>query len=94
MTGPRPFGAAGLLRAAQQWVSTQYPYFNRSGGRDHIWQMSHDEGACYAPVEIWPGVILIHWGRTDMPHISNSLVGGVGCGGGLAGGGGGARLTR
>jgi hypothetical protein len=26
---------------------------NRKNGADHIWLMTHDEGACYAPNEIW-----------------------------------------
>ncbi len=43
-----------------------------AGGADHIWLMPHDEGACYAPRQIWPSIILSHWGRTDFPHASNT----------------------
>jgi hypothetical protein len=44
-------------------VSTAYPYWNRHGGRDHMWMMFHDEGACFAPKEIWPSIMITHWGR-------------------------------
>ena len=35
----------------------------RFGGRDHIWLVSHDEGPCWVPTELWPSIILSHWGR-------------------------------
>ena len=42
---------------------------DRHGGRDHIWLMSHDEGACYAPSEIYDvSIFLTHWGRMDLHH--------------------------
>ena len=53
--GPRPFAAANMMREAVRWINTTHPWFKRRGGRDHIWLMPHDEGACYAPKEIWPG---------------------------------------
>ncbi len=37
--------------------------WDRKGGRDHIWLISHDEGSCWAPAEIRPSIILSHWGR-------------------------------
>ncbi len=41
----------------------ELPYWNRTGGRDHIWLISHDEGSCWAPTEIRSSIILSHWGR-------------------------------
>jgi hypothetical protein len=73
--GPRPFGSANLLLNAQRWLSQKYPFFNRTKGQDHIWLMPHDEGACAAPKEIWPGIIFTHWGRMDFPHASNTNYG-------------------
>jgi len=70
--GSRPFGSSNMVREAYRWLSRAYPYFNRTGGQDHIWFFPHDEGACSAPKEIWTGVILSHWGRMDFPHTSNS----------------------
>ena len=35
--------------------------------------MSHDEGACYAPTDIYnASIFLTHWGRTDLEHESNT----------------------
>lgn len=29
---------------------------------------SWDEGACYAPKEIWNSMMLVHWGNTNSKH--------------------------
>jgi hypothetical protein len=45
----------------------------RSQGRDHIWLFSHDEGACWAPTELYNNsIILTHWGRMDPDHTSGT----------------------
>lgn len=49
-------------------IMTQYPYWNQSSGKDHIWFFSWDEGACYAPKEIWNSTMLVHWGNTNSKH--------------------------
>ena len=41
--------------------------WDRNGGRDHIFLISHDEGPCWAPAEIRPSIILSHWGRKARP---------------------------
>ncbi|CAM8969990.1 hypothetical protein QQ045_005687 [Rhodiola kirilowii] len=55
-------------RKAFDHISSQYTYWNRSSGRDHIWFFSWDEGACYAPKEIWNSMMLVHWGNTNSKH--------------------------
>lgn len=49
---------------ALNWIRTQYPYWNASRGADHIWFFPYDEGACWAPKEVYENsIILSHWGR-------------------------------
>jgi hypothetical protein len=44
-------------------------------GADHIIMMPHDEGACYAPTEMWHATFLVHWGRKDLHHVSQTAYG-------------------
>ena len=67
-------------------VRTRWPYFNASvaaaklaaaEGRayapNHLWLFPHDEGACWAPHELYThSVILTHWGRMDARPKSSS----------------------
>ncbi|KIZ02089.1 exostosin-like glycosyltransferase [Monoraphidium neglectum] len=58
------------------WVKTAHPYWNRTGGADHIWLFAHDEGACWAPTEVYQNsIILTHWGRLDPDHASGTSYG-------------------
>lgn len=57
-----------FYKKAYHHIGEQYPFWNRSSGRDHIWFFSWDEGACYAPKEIWNSMMLVHWGNTNSKH--------------------------
>ncbi|XP_076900987.1 uncharacterized protein LOC143555293 [Bidens hawaiensis] len=57
-----------IYKKAYDHIIQQHPYWNRSSGRDHIWSFSWDEGACYAPKEIWSSIMLVHWGNTMRKH--------------------------
>ncbi|KAG2488355.1 hypothetical protein HYH03_013045 [Edaphochlamys debaryana] len=65
--------AAHMWLAAKRWIQSHFPFWDRRGGRDHIWLTNHDEGACYMPTEIYnTSIMLTHWGRMDLHHISNT----------------------
>ncbi|KAG2488357.1 hypothetical protein HYH03_013047 [Edaphochlamys debaryana] len=65
--------AAHMWLAAKRWVQANFPFWDRRGGRDHIWLTNHDEGACYMPTEIYnTSIMLTHWGRMDLKHSSNT----------------------
>ncbi|KAK9805381.1 hypothetical protein WJX73_008851 [Symbiochloris irregularis] len=70
--GPRVMHAARMMLEAKQWLQTHLPYWNRRGGKDHVWLVTHDEGSCWVPSEIRPSIILSHWGRKDLNHTSSS----------------------
>lgn len=57
-----------FYKKAYDHIVMQYPYWNHSLGRDHIWSFSWDEGACSAPKEIWSSMMLVHWGNTNSKH--------------------------
>ncbi len=42
---PRPMHVMNMMLEAKHWVQRRWPYWDRRGGRDHIFFMSHDEGA-------------------------------------------------
>ncbi|KAG2489065.1 hypothetical protein HYH03_012501 [Edaphochlamys debaryana] len=69
----RVSNAAHMWLAAKRWVQSHFPYWDRRGGRDHIFLTNHDEGACYMPTEIYEtAIMLTHWGRLDLNHTSNT----------------------
>ena len=67
--GPRPMHGANMLLEAKTWLQQAYPFWNRSGGKDHMWLASHDEGSCWVPSELRPSIILSHWGRKVGPLL-------------------------
>ncbi|KAG2424862.1 hypothetical protein HYH02_015125 [Chlamydomonas schloesseri] len=72
-SGPRVMHVTNMMLEVRDWIRKHFPYWDRRGGRDHIWLMTHDEGACYAPTEIYKSsIFLTHWGRRDADHKSNT----------------------
>ncbi|GBF96649.1 exostosin-like glycosyltransferase [Raphidocelis subcapitata] len=75
-TWSRVSHAAVMTQALLDWVKTAHPYWNRTGGADHVWLFAHDEGACWAPREVYErSIILTHWGRMDPDHESGTSYG-------------------
>ena len=68
MTKYRTALASKLYVGAHEHVAQQLPYWNASGGKDHIWTFGYDEGACFAPAPIWPSLLISHWGNTMSKH--------------------------
>ncbi|PNT78050.1 hypothetical protein BRADI_1g73000v3 [Brachypodium distachyon] len=68
----RSYHALEYYRKAYDHISQRYAYWNRTSGRDHIWFFSWDEGACYAPKEIWNSMMLVHWGNTNTKHENST----------------------
>ena len=44
--------AMNIMLDTKRWIQANYPFWNKTGGRDHVWLFTHDEGACWAPLEI------------------------------------------
>ncbi|PNH11304.1 putative glucuronosyltransferase [Tetrabaena socialis] len=75
-TGHRPMHVHNMISEMHEWLSTKHPWWNRRGGRDHIWLTPHDEGACYMPTHVYnKSIILTHWGRMDADHTSGTAYG-------------------
>ena len=58
----RGLGVMQMLMAAHGYVSQTFPYWNRTGGADHIWVQGWDEGACTAPEVIRSSILIDHFG--------------------------------
>eukprot|EP00798_Chlamydomonas_sp_ICE-L_P001799 gene1799-33219_t len=70
---PRPMHGANMMNEALGWIKTQFPFWNKTGGKDHIWLTTADEGACWMPTEIFNNsIILTHWGRLEPNHTSGT----------------------
>jgi hypothetical protein len=48
--------ASRLYLRAYEHVRTSLPYWNASGGANHIWAFGYDEGACFAPAPLRPSL--------------------------------------
>ncbi|CAI5480070.1 unnamed protein product [Closterium sp. Yama58-4] len=59
---------AEMYATVHRHIVHAYPHWNRSRGRDHLWPMGTDEGACLAPQAIWHGTMLTSWGNSMAAH--------------------------
>ena len=57
---------ASPMRSAVSYIRTTFPYWNASGGRDHVFFIFGERQTCLVPAEIARTSILIgHWGDID-----------------------------
>ncbi|KAG0582764.1 hypothetical protein KC19_3G084200 [Ceratodon purpureus] len=68
----RQYFAGDYSKQVYVHIQQNYPFWNRSAGRDHIWFFPWDEGACSAPKEIWSSMMLAHWGNTNAKHKTST----------------------
>ena len=73
--GSATLRATVLYQEAIDHVARAYPFWNASGGADHIVPMFHDEGACYAPQAAANATFLVHWGRTTRLPLDSTSYG-------------------
>ncbi|KAI8466470.1 MAG: exostosin family-domain-containing protein [Monoraphidium minutum] len=62
--------AAPHLRRVMAYVRDTHPFFNRSGGRDHVLWLPGDRGACWLPRDdplLGPPIKVTHWGLAAVP---------------------------
>ncbi|KAG2494840.1 hypothetical protein HYH03_007080 [Edaphochlamys debaryana] len=73
--GPRPRQMANMLMDTVEWINATHPFWQRRGGRDHVFLFTHDEGACWAPTVLNNSIWLTHWGRMGLNHTSQTAYG-------------------
>lgn len=61
-----------FYKAALEWVRREMPFWNRTGGADHLVPFFFDEGACYAPREARNATLLMHWGNAWRSPVSTT----------------------
>eukprot|EP00798_Chlamydomonas_sp_ICE-L_P025771 gene25771-11436_t len=70
---PRAMHISNMIMEIKHWMQRTYPWWDRRGGKDHIWLMAHDEGACSMPSEVYQNsIVLSHWGRLGVDHVSGT----------------------
>ena len=69
----RPVTAMRMVVDAVDQIRAAHPYWDRNGGRDHVFLLAHDEGGCWASEAVAKNsIILSHWGRKDATPSSSS----------------------
>ena len=61
------WGNPEVYYRAHRYISTIYPYWNASGGADHVWAIARDAAACDTPwgsllEELKTSILLSNWG--------------------------------
>jgi len=63
------------MLAALHYIKTNFPYWNASGGRNHVWFIFGERQTCLVPQEIASRSIIIgHWGDVDCMDRKKDIV--------------------
>lgn len=64
------------MRAAVAYLRTAFPYWNASGGRNHVFFVFGERQTCLVPADVARQAILIgHWGDVDCMSRRKDVVG-------------------
>ena len=67
--------AYDMLQRSVQHVRQNYPYWDKSNGKDHVFVLSHDLGGCMAPLAVTRNsIILTHYGDVADREVSIHLL--------------------
>jgi hypothetical protein len=71
-TDGRTVNGMYMYLAALRWVQQAFPFWNATGGSDHLVMATHDEGSCWVPNEWRNATLLTHWAPLAHPRESRS----------------------
>jgi hypothetical protein len=71
-TDGRTVNGMYMYLAALRWVQQAFPFWNATGGADHLVMATHDEASCWVPNEWRNATLLTHWAPLNHPRDSRS----------------------
>ena len=54
------------LADARSYVQASWPYWDRRGGRDHVFWAGNDQGICWGADAVRDSIRIVHYGRRDV----------------------------
>ena len=59
-----------------EWLRAHHPYWDRSGGRDHVFFLTGDQGACGLGAAALNAIFVVHWGLLGSPSRMAAIASG------------------
>lgn len=64
-----------MQEEALKYIRGAYPFWNRTGGKDHLLLAVADEGSCLSSGAVWNATFLTHWGNwADRPRSTSAYI--------------------